>query len=112
MFYNPTMGKVFDNSKPLQGMHILSQKLTSSDPRLNPSSKTSCAKCSERNNLSYAYAYGKPMFLCPEHYKVWFAEAQRDKEMVRQQPFKQVTTIDGKDQGVEKFYGKQDRRIF
>jgi len=52
------------------------------------------------------------MFLCERHYKEWFAEAQRDKKMVQQQPFKQVTTIDGKDQGVERIYGKQDKRIW
>ena len=94
------------------GNHIALQKLTSSDPRLNPSARTTCAKCSERDHLSYAFAYGRPMFLCEVHYKKWFDEAQRDKEMIRQQPFKQVTTIDGKDQGVEKIYGKQDKKIW
>lgn len=95
------------------GNHIVSQKLTvPGDGRFNPSSRTFCAKCSARDGLNWAYAYGKGMFLCERHYAEWFREAQRDKEMVRQQPFKQQTTIDGGKGSVEKYHGPQDKRVF
>jgi hypothetical protein len=94
------------------GNHIALQKLTSSDPRLNPSSKTFCQKCSERNNLSFAYANGKAIFLCERHYEEWFREVQRDKEMVREQPFKQQTTIDGGKGSVEQYHGKQGKKVW
>lgn len=87
-------------------------RIKSSDPRLNPSSKTTCQKCSERVGLNFAYANGKPIFLCETHYREWLKEAERNKEMIRQQPFKQQTTIDGGARNLEYYYGKQDRRVF
>ena len=93
-----------------KGMNI--PRVRSSEPRLNPSSKTFCQKCSERNGLNFAYANGKPIFLCERHYVQWVAEAQRDKEMVRQQPFKQQTTIEGETNSLERYHGRQDRKVF
>lgn len=87
-------------------------RIKSSDPRLNPSSKTFCQKCSERSGLNFAYANGKPIFLCERHYREWLAEAKKDKELVRQQPFKQQTTIDGGARDLEYYYGKQNKRVF
>jgi hypothetical protein len=52
------------------------------------------------------------MFLCGLHYQKWFDEAKRDKEMVRQQPFRQQTTIDGGRGTVEQYHGPQDKRVW
>ena len=79
---------------------------------MNPSSKTTCQKCSERVGLNFAYANGKPIFLCETHYREWLKEAETNKEMIRQQPFKQVTTIDGETNSLERYHGKQDRRVW
>ena len=82
------------------------------DARFNPGPRTFCDKCSTRDGLNFAYAYGKPIFLCERHYREWFAKAQKDKEMVRQQPFKQQTTIDGETNSLERYHGRQDKRVF
>jgi hypothetical protein len=82
------------------------------DARFNPGPRTFCDKCSTRDGLNFAYAYGKPIFLCERHYREWFAKAQKDKEMVRQQPFKQQTTIDGETNSLERYHGKQDRKVW
>lgn len=95
------------------GNHVRLQTLkVPGDGRFNPSSKTFCEKCSSRDGLHFAYAYGKPMFLCAIHYQKWFDEAKRDKEMVRQQPFRQQTTIDGGRGTVEQYHGPQDKRVW
>lgn len=82
------------------------------DARFNPGPRTFCNKCSERNGLQFAYAYGKPIFLCEKHYREWFNAAQKDKEMVRQQPFKQQTTIEGETNSLERYHGRQDRKVW
>jgi hypothetical protein len=87
-------------------------RIKSSDPRLNPSSKTTCQKCSERVGLNFAYANGKAIFLCERHYREWLKEAQTNKEMIREQPFKQVTTIDGGKRSLEYYYGKQNKKVW
>jgi hypothetical protein len=86
-------------------------RIKSSDPRLNPSSKTFCEKCSTRDGLNFAYANGKPIFLCERHYREWVAEANRNPELVRQQPFKQVGQI-GDNMTVEQIHGKQEKRVY
>ena len=82
------------------------------DARFNPGPRTFCDKCSTREGLNFAYAYGKPIFLCEKHYREWYAKAQKDKEIVRQQPFKQQTTIDGGSRSLEYYYGRQDKKVF
>ena len=82
------------------------------DGRFNPGPRTFCSKCSERNGLTWAYAYGKGMFLCDRHYREWYAAAQKDKEIVRQQPYRQQTTIDGGSRSLEHYYGRQDKKVF
>jgi len=70
--------------------------IKSEEGRFNPSSKTFCARCSERINLRYAFANGKDIFLCEKHYDEWMDEAERDPELVRQIPGKQRKGISDK----------------
>ena len=50
------------------------------DARFNPGPRTFCDKCSTREGLNFAYAYGKPIFLCEKHYREWYAKAQKDDD--------------------------------
>jgi hypothetical protein len=54
--------------------------------KFKPSSRTYCAKCSARDNLKYAFAYGKDIFLCPRHYEEWFVAKDKNPEIIRQIP--------------------------
>lgn len=78
------------------------------DGRFNPSSSTSCFKCSERNGLNFAWANGRPIFLCGRHYRDWMKEGVRDPEMTRQIPFKQVKGINDSADPIP----NQDKRVF
>jgi hypothetical protein len=91
---------------------LLTRLKVPGDGRFNPGPRTFCDKCSTRDGLNFAYAYGKPIFLCERHYREWFNRAQKDKEMVRQQPFRQQTTIDGETNSLERYHGRQDRKVF
>jgi hypothetical protein len=76
--------------------------------KFNPSSRTFCAKCSARDNLKYAFAYGKDIFLCPKHYEEWFVAKDKDPEIVRAIPGRdRLGTLD-----LEPSVGKQDKKIF
>jgi hypothetical protein len=91
---------------------LLTRLKVPGDGRFNPGPRTFCNKCSTRDNLEFAYANGKPIFLCQRHYREWFKEANRNKELIRQQPFKQQTTIDGGARSLEYYYGKQDKKVW
>ena len=58
-----------------------------------------------------AFAHGKRIWLCKDHYDDWLKEAERNPEMVRQIPGKQVKGIT--DKGLEiGDWQRQDRRVF
>jgi len=76
--------------------------------KFNPSSRTFCDKCSARDNLKYAFAYGRDIFLCPRHYEEWFVAKDKDPEIIRKIP--------GRDHhgslDLEKSIQKQDRAVW
>ena len=82
--------------------------IKSEHPKFNPSSRTFCAKCSARDNLKYAFAHGRDIFLCPKHYEEWFAEKDRHPEIIREIPGRdRLGTLD-----LEPGVQKQPRRVW
>jgi len=82
--------------------------IKSEDGKFNPSSRTYCARCSQRDNLKYAFAYGKDIFLCPRHYEEWFAAKDKNPEIVREIPGRdRLGTLD-----LEPGVQKQPKRVW
>ena len=85
------------------------------DARFNPGPRTFCDKCSTREGLNFAYAYGKPIFLCEKHFREWFKLARvndGNNDLTREQPFKQQARITDKDIPLEHYFGKQSKKVF
>jgi len=85
------------------------------DGRFNPSSKDTCAKCSVRDGLNFAWAHGRKIFLCERHYREWFNLAKvndGNNDLTREQPFKQQARITGSDIPLERYFGKQSKKVF
>jgi hypothetical protein len=92
----------------LEGGSMYLNGIKSEHGKFNPSSRTFCDKCSARDNLKYAFAYGRDIFLCPRHYEDWFVAKDKDPEIIRKIP--------GRDHhgslDLEKSIQKQDRAVW